>query len=255
MVEQYKPKSDLLVGRTILITGAGDGIGKVAAQTFAKYGADVLLLGKTRSKLEAVNDSIVKIAKTRPVIIPVDLEYLQESSLISLRDSINTEFGKLDGLLHNAAKLGPKVPIEHYPETEFESVMRINLFAVYQLSRILLPLLSKANDASVVLTSSGVGRKGRAYWGAYAVSKFAVEGLAEVLADELQGTTNIRINTVNPGGIRTSMRAEAYPAENALLLPTPATLMPLYLYLMGPDSVGITGRRFEALSWKASIKS
>ena len=151
MVEQYKPKSDLLVGRTILITGAGDGIGKVAAQTFAKYGADVLLLGKTRSKLEAVNDSIVKITKTRPVIIPVDLEYLQESSLASLRDSINTEFGKLDGLLHNAAKLGPKVPIEHYPETEFESVMRINLFAVYQLSRILLPLLSKANDASVVL--------------------------------------------------------------------------------------------------------
>ena len=241
----YLPRPDLLRDRTILVTGAGDGIGRAAAIAYAEHGAQVLLLGRTQEKLETVSDTIKTQTDTDPIIVPLDLAVLDEESAHELTHGIAADCGRLDGVLHNASLLGPKLPIEHYPAHEWSKLMQVNVHAQFLLTRELIPLLKASEDASMIFTSSGVGRTGRAYWGAYAVTKFATEGLMEVLADELSGTTQIRVNSLNPGGTRTTMRAVAYPAEDPLTLPTPENHMPLYLYLMGPDSKGVTGRKWD----------
>lgn len=248
-MSSYRPRKTLLASRTILVTGASDGIGRVAATTYAQYGATVLLLGRDRKKLEAVNDEITSSTDTSPLIIPFDLAKLHAQSEAELTESLQDAIEQLDGILHNASLLGSKLPVAHYPSNEWETVMHVNVNAAFVLTKALLPALERSSDASVIFTSSGVGRKGRAYWGAYAVSKFATEGMMEVLADELSDT-NIRVNSLNPGGTRTAMRATAYPAEDPMTLPTPQEHMPLYLYLMGPDSQGINGAKFDAPSWK-----
>lgn len=245
----YVPPEDLLKGRVIVVTGAGDGIGRVAARTFAQHGASVVLLGRTRSKLESINDEIKQFGSTNPLIVPVDLARFDESSSADLQNGVRDVFGHLDGLLHNASILGPKVPIEKYPYQDWQQVFQVNVHAQFLVTQSLLPLLRQSDDASVILTSSGVGRRGRAYWGAYSASKFATESLMEILADELSSEKNIRVNSLNPGGTRTTMRAQAYPAEDPTTLPTPEDHMPLYLYLMGPDSRGITGQKFDVTSW------
>lgn len=233
------------------MTGASDGIGRVAAITYAEHGADVLLLGRDRKKLEGVNDEIASTTDTSPLIIPFDLAKLHAQSESELTESLQDAIEQLDGILHNASLLGSKLPLAHYPPNEWEVVMHVNVTAAFLLTKALLPVLEQSSDASVIFTSSGVGRKGRAYWGAYAVSKFATEGMMEVLADEVS-ETQIRVNSLNPGGTRTSMRAAAYPAEDPMSLPTPQAHMPLYLYLMGPDSRGINGQRFDAQTWRPS---
>ena len=248
----YSPPTDLLADRCVLVTGAGDGIGRAASLAYARHGANVVLLGRTRAKLEAVFDQIVKETETRPTIVPADLQHLGEESASALAEGIERDYGRLDGILHNASLLGPRNPIEHYPATDWHAVMQVNVNAAFLLTRALLPLLNKSQDASIILTSSGVGRRGRAYWGAYAVSKFATEGLMEVLADECAHAGRVRVNSLNPGGTRTTMRAAAYPNEDPATLPTPESHMPLYLYLMGPDAKGVTGQRFDAASWKGA---
>ena len=241
----YTAPAGLLTGRTILITGAGRGIGAQAARTYAAYGATVLLLGKTEKHLNAVYDEILAAGHAEPVVIPLDLEKASPEAYTELAAMIEAEFGHLDGLLHNASILGPRTPLEQLAGDNFAKVMQINVNAMFMLNSAMLPLLRLAPDASVIFTSSSVGRKGRAYWGAYAVSKFATEGLMQVMADELDDTA-IRANSLNPGGTRTDMRAHAYPGENPDTNPTPAEIMPLYLYLMGPDSIGVTGQAFNA---------
>tara|TARA_R110002167_G_scaffold4255_4_gene19966 strand:- start:3851 stop:4588 length:738 start_codon:yes stop_codon:yes gene_type:complete len=245
-MEQYVAPPELLKGKTILVTGAGDGIGKAAALSFAKHGATVILLGRTTSKLEALYDEITSAGYPEPIIHPMDLQYASEEDYKVLGTSIVEQFDCLDGLLHNAAVLGPRAPIEFYPHEAWMKVMQINVNAAYALNRALLPALQAAPSASVVFTSSSVGRKGRAYWGAYSVSKFAVEGLMQVLADELRQTSKVRVNSIDPGATRTSMRKDAYPAENPESLPSPEDKLPLYLYLMGDDSAGITGEALKA---------
>ncbi|TNF00066.1 MAG: SDR family oxidoreductase [Gammaproteobacteria bacterium] len=161
--------------------------------------------------------------------------------------TIEDNFGRLDGILHNAAILGDRSPVELYDPETWNKVMQVNATAPFLLSRAMIPLLRLSTDASVIFTSSGVGRKAKAYWGAYAVSKFAVEGLSQLLADELDDERhNVRVNSLNPGATRTSMRALAYPAENPQQNPTPEELMPIYLYLMGKDSHGVTGQQLDA---------
>lgn len=246
----YQPPPDLLKGRVVLVTGAGDGIGRAAALAYAEHGADVVLLGRTRSKLEAVFDIIEASARTRPVVVPADLLHTDEEAAQALADAIREEYGRLDGILHNAGLLGPRTPLAHYPADTWNDVMVANVNAAFVLTKTLLPLLDDGGDAAVLFTSSGVGQRGRAYWGAYAVSKFAVEGLAQVLADEVAQAGRIRVNVVNPGGTRTAMRAAAYPNEDPASLPPAAEHMPLYLYLMGPDSKGVNGQRFEAATWR-----
>lgn len=245
----HGPRADLLDGRVVLVTGAGDGIGRAAALAYAEHGADVVLLGRTERKLEAVFDLIEAGTETRPVVVPADLEHASADAATVLYHAIRREYGRLDGILHNAGLLGPRMSIEEYPVSDWLEVMHVNVNAAFIVTRALMPLLKESDDASVVFTSSGVGRRGRAGWGAYAVSKFAVEGLVEVLADETAGTSCIRINSLNPGATRTAMRAAAYPDEDPAILPPPEDHMGIYLYLMGPDSKGVTGQRFDAASW------
>ncbi len=241
----YTAPAELLKGRVILVTGAGRGIGAEAARTYAAHGATVLLLGKTEKNLNAVYDEIVAAGHPQPVVIPLDLEQASAEAYQELAAMVEDEFGHLDGLLHNASILGPRTLLEQLSAENFAKVMQINVNAMFMLTSAMLPLLRLSKDASVIFTSSSVGRKGRAYWGAYAVSKFATEGLMQVMADEMDDT-NIRANSINPGATRTNMRAHAYPGENPLNNPTPAEIMPLYLYLMGPDSKGVTGQAMDA---------
>ena len=240
----YQITSDALKGKVILITGAGDGIGKQAAISFASQGATIILLGRTTEKLEQVYDEIEASGGPQPAIIPLNLLHLSEEQALQIAETIASEFGKLDGLLHNASLLGDMTPIANYPTETWLNVMQVNVNSAFILTKALLPILQKADAASILFTSSGVGNKGRAYWGAYSVSKFATEGFAQVLADELENTT-IRVNVVNPGATRTNMRAKAYPAEDANKLKTADQLMPLYSYLMSDESREVKGERFN----------
>ncbi|MXW07810.1 MAG: YciK family oxidoreductase [Gammaproteobacteria bacterium] len=245
----YKPDLKLLTDRTILVTGAGDGIGRVAAIAYAKHGANLILLGRTRQKLDSVHDEIAEQTGRESLIIPVDLAHFDANSAVELNRGLESEYSRLDGILHNASILGPKTKIEDYPYDEWMQVFQVNLHSAYLITQALLPLLRNAPDASILFTSSGVGRLGRAYWGAYSLSKFATEGLTQVLADELKGVSNIRVNSLNPGATRTSMRAQAFPSEDPNKLRTPEDHMPLYLYLMGSDSTKHNGKSFNSNDW------
>ncbi|MBC8518956.1 MAG: YciK family oxidoreductase [Gammaproteobacteria bacterium] len=246
MDKNYTPKPDLLDGRTILVTGAGDGIGRAAAETFAAHGATVLLVGRTLFRLEDTYDAIVSAGDPQPYIFQIDFAQATEDDFKGLARGIGQEIGKLDGLLHNAAHLGDLSPIEHFTLKQWERVFQVNVTAEFLLTKHSLPLLRESNDASIIFTSSGVGKTGRAYWGAYAASKFANEGMSQILADELE-QDEIRVNTIDPGVARTVMRAKAFPGENPNNNPKPEELMGAYLYLMGPDSNGVTGQRLD--SW------
>ncbi|UZJ61837.1 YciK family oxidoreductase [Pseudomonas sp. KU26590] len=242
----YSARPDLLKDRVILVTGAGRGIGAAAARTYAAHGATVLLLGRTESNLSALYDEIEAAGHPQPVVIPLDLETALPHQYDELAAMIEGEFGRLDGVLHNASIIGPRTPIEQLTGEQFMQVMHVNVNATFMLTTALLPLLKLSGDASIAFTSSSVGRKGRAYWGAYGVSKFATEGLMQTLADEFDGLGSLRANSINPGATRTDMRAQAYPAEDPTRNPTPEEIMPVYLYLMGPDSKGVNGQALDA---------
>jgi NAD(P)-dependent dehydrogenase (short-subunit alcohol dehydrogenase family) len=233
-------------GRVVLVTGAGSGIGRAAALALARAGAEVILLGRTVRKLEGVHAEIEKLGAPEASIVPLDLERALAADYEAVAAAIEQRYGRLDGLLHNAALLGTLTPIDQYDVPTFMRVMHVNVTAAFVLTQHLLPLLRKSRDATVLFTSSGVGTRGRAYWGAYAVSKFAVEGLSQVLAQETEGTSSIRVNIIDPGRVRTTMRRQAYPSEAPESLPLPEDLMAPYLSLLGPASRGVTGRRFEA---------
>lgn len=248
MLDYQAPRA-LLKDKVILVTGAGDGIGREAALTYAAHGATVILLGRTSAKLEAVYDQIEAAGHPLPAIVPVDLKGATAAHYRGMAETFAQQFGRLDGVLFNAGLLGTLSPFEHIQEKEWDEVMQVNVKSEFLLTQALLPLIRQTakerGEASIVYTSSSVGRKGRAYWGTYAISKFAIEGMMEVLADELENTA-VRVNTLNPGGTRTRMRASAFPGEDPQTLKTPADLMPLYLYLMGTDSKGQTGQTFVA---------
>lgn len=235
-----------LAGRVIAITGAGSGIGRAVARACAAHGAEVVLLGRTVAKLEKVYDEIVTAGGAAPIIAPLDLEKATAREYDALAAAIGERYGRLDGLLHNAGLLGDLSPIEHYDVPLWTRVLHVNVTAAFALTQVLLPLLRAAPDASIVFTSSGVGRRGRAYWGAYAVSKFAIEGLNQVLADELAGSTSVRVNAINPGRTRTAMRRAAYPAEPPEASPLPESITAAWLWLLGPASKGVSGQSVDA---------
>ncbi len=241
----YSVSADTLKNAVILVTGAGDGIGKQAAIDYAKHGATVILLGRTVNKLEQTYDEIVAAGAPQPAIIPLDMLGATKQHYLDMADTIEGQFGRLDGILHNAGLLGVLSPLEQIEEQAFDDVMQVNVKAQFLMTQALLPLIKKSPQGRVVFTSSTVGHIGRAFWGSYAISKFATEGMMQVLADELSDTA-VRVNAINPGGTRTGMRASAFPAEDPNSLKTPADIIPLYVYLMSPESQNVHGQCIDA---------
>jgi NAD(P)-dependent dehydrogenase (short-subunit alcohol dehydrogenase family) len=243
---RFAPQPTELAGRVIAITGASDGLGRAVAIDCARHGASVVLIGRSARKLEAVRERIETLGSGAAMVAALDLEKSLAPDYQAVASTVLERFGRLDGLLHNAAVLGALTPIEHYDVPTWCRVLHVNLTAAFALTHVLLPALKLSADASIVFTSSGVGRHGRAYWGAYAVSKFGIEGLTQVLAAELENLTGIRVNALNPGKARTRMRRQAYPAEPLEELPLPESLTGPYLALLGPASRGVTGGSFDA---------
>jgi len=243
---RFEPASDALAGRVIAITGAGDGIGRALALAAAGCGAEVILIGRTVSKLEKVHAQIAALGRAEASIAPLDLERAIARDYDTLADALQGRYGRLDGLVHNAGILGTLTPIDQYDVPTWVRVLHVNLTAAFALTQVLLPALRASEDASIVFTGSGVGRRPRAYWGAYAVSKAGLEALREMLTQELEGKDSIRINSINPGRMRTAMRAAAYPAEDPNTLPAPNAVTGPFLYLLSAEGRGIDGRYFDA---------
>lgn len=243
---RWIPPENCLQQRNILVTGANAGIGLTAAKTFASYGANVILLGRNRPGLEQVFDWIGEYTQTQATIVPCDLEGLEDANSQALAQAIEGDYGELHGLLHNASFLGAKVPISHYPTSDWQRAFRVNVQSAMMLTRDLLPLLQLPTKACITFTSSSVGRLGRAYWGAYAASKFATEGLMQTLADELADISQISVQSINPGGTRTAMRAAAYPAENPNDVPPAEAHMDLYLNLFANCPSSQHGKALDA---------
>jgi NAD(P)-dependent dehydrogenase (short-subunit alcohol dehydrogenase family) len=241
----YEYANDVLKGRIILITGATDGIGKALAIHAAGLGAQIILHGRNTRKLESVYDEIEAIdGAPRPSIAVLDLATADGDAYSTLAKTIEDEFGRLDGLVHNAGMLGQRLSLEQYDPAEWQKVLHVNLTAPFVITQQLIPALRKSEDPSIIFTSSGVGRVGKAFWGAYSVSKFGTESMSQILANENRHTT-LRSNCINPGPVRTSMRLEAYPAEDRDLLRKPGEILASYVYLLGPDSKGVTGESFD----------
>ena len=234
-----------LADKTILVTGAGSGVGKAAAIAYASHGANVILLGKTSSKLEKVYDEIEKLDCPTPSISLMNLLVANTKDYQELIDNLLIEYNQLDGLLLNAAILGDRTPIEQYDVDKWVETIHINLTSQFILVKTLLPALKEAEDASVVFTTSGVGKIGKAFWGAYSVSKFGIEGLSQILSEEFDNDSSIRFNCINPGAVRTKMRKTAYPFENPENLPAPEEVMEKYLWLMSEASKNISGKSFD----------
>jgi NAD(P)-dependent dehydrogenase (short-subunit alcohol dehydrogenase family) len=244
--KQFTPDADLLAGRVILITGAGSGLGRALAVEGARAGATVILSGRNGAKLERVYDEIETMGAPQPAIATLDLAAATAVDYDNLAKTIDGEFGKLDGVVHAAALLGDRTPLEQYDVPTWCKVLHVNLTAPFILTQILLPNLRKSADASVIFVSSGVVKNQRPFWGAYAVAKSGLESVRSMLAQELDGVPNIRVNSVNPGRMRTAMRAAAYPAEDPNTVPTPASVSGTFLYLLSARSRGIDGQYIEA---------
>ena len=243
-LHNYEPPNDLLKNRVILVTGATAGIGREVSRALITHGATVILHGRNANALKTTYQEFRNLGP-EPTIVQLDLEGAQDEECQNLAENLESKFDGIDGLLHNAGLLGARSPIEAYNPGVWRKVLQVNLNAPFILTRRLLPLLHRSEDASVLFTTSGVGSQGRAHWGAYCVSKFGIEGFTQTLADELKNS-RIRVNCINPGATRTDMRAAAFPEENPEKLPLPQTLTAHYLYLLGPDGRGIHGERIDA---------
>ncbi|NOX70269.1 MAG: YciK family oxidoreductase [Gammaproteobacteria bacterium] len=246
LAKDYTFGAGLLTDRIIMITGATDGIGRALAVRAAELGARVILHGRNVQRLEEVYDEIEAIdGAVRPSIAVLDLASADGDAYTSLANSIDEEFGHLDGLVHNAGILGDRHSIEQYDAVQWQQVMHVNLTAPFALTQVLLPLLKKTQNPSIIFTSSGVGRQGKAFWGAYSVSKFGTEALSQILAAE-NSPDGVRVNCINPGPVRTKMRLAAYPAEDRDVLKGPQEILSAYLYLLGPDSLEVNGQSLDA---------
>lgn len=249
MIDDYKSYAaapGLLRDRIILITGASDGIGRALALSAAALGGQIILHGRNVQKLEKVYDEIEALdTAPRPSIAVVDLASANSAAYESLANNLAEEFGRLDGLVHNASIIGDRFSIEQYDAVQWQKVLHVNLTAAFALTQVLMPMIKQADDPSIIFTSSCVGRTGQAFWGAYSVSKFATEGLSQVLADEHR-EGKLRVNCINPGATRTNMRLEAFPAEDRSKIKGPEDVLAPYLYLLGPDSQGVTGESLDA---------
>jgi NAD(P)-dependent dehydrogenase (short-subunit alcohol dehydrogenase family) len=240
-LNRYHPPADLLKERVILVTGAGQGLGRAAALAYARHGATVILHGRNVRKLERVYDEIEALAGPQPAIFPLDLEKAGDNDFALLAESIESQLGRLDGILHNASLLSGLAPLETHTLEQWLAVLRVNLAAPAALSRACFPLLKASADASVIMTSETHGHAPAAYWGAFAVAKAGIEALVRIQAQEWEIMPNVRINAIIPGPVHSPQRSRTHPGEVKQSLKQPGDLMPVYLYLMGPDSKGASG--------------
>ena len=245
-MKDYQPTPDLLQDRVILVTGAGSGIGRAIARRLAGHGATVILLDRAIRMLEQVYDEIEQAGGPRPAIYPMNLEGATPKDYTDLAQVLDTEFGRLDGLLHNAALFEGLTPIFNYDIELWYRILQVNLNAPFLLTQAVLGLLNRSADASVVFTTDRVGDEGQAYWGAYAVAKGGAQTLMKLLASELETNTPIRVNSIDPGRVRTELSLRAYPGRNPAEWARPEDILAVYLYLLGPDSRGVTGQTFHA---------
>lgn len=234
-----------LADKLILITGASRGLGRAIALATAAAGATTLLLARDGRALETLADEIEAAGGPQPSLVPLNLENATVDHYAEVAELIRERWGRLDGLVLNAGLLGELSPLGTSDPLLWARVFQVNVHAHFLLTRACLPLLACAPGASILFTSSAVGRQGRAYWGAYAASKCALEGMMQTLADELAGTSRVRANSVNPGRCRTRMRAQAYPGENAATLPEPSSLAPAFVYLLSDAASEYNGRQFD----------
>ena len=235
-------KGGELKDKVILVTGANRGFGLAITMDLSKAGATVIMLGRDLGSLEYAYDAVVDAGYNEPILYPLDLEGATPENYQELQDNVLEKFDKLDGLIHNAAILGAQMPIEQYDIKLWYSTLQINLSAPFMLTQFLIPALVKSEDARILFLSSSVGREARAYWGAYSVSKFGIEGFAKTLSEELE-KTNISVNTVNPGKLRTEMRRTAYPAEDSSTVPMPEEKSAAIVYLLSNLSPKLNGEQ------------
>jgi NAD(P)-dependent dehydrogenase (short-subunit alcohol dehydrogenase family) len=238
----YQIKEGELKGKVILVTGANRGFGLAMTMDLSKAGATVIMLGRDLGSLEYAYDAVIDKGFQEPILYPLDIEGATPENYQSLQDDIFNQFEKLDGLIHNAAILGTMMPVNQYDIKLWYSTLQINLNGPFMMTQFLIPLLNKSDDARILFLSAEQGREAKAYWGAYGVSKFAVEGFAKTLSEELE-KTNIRINTLDPGVMRTEMRRAAYPAEDTTKNPLPESKSPAIVYLMLPISSKYNGKQ------------
>ena len=235
-------KDGELKDKVILVTGANRGFGLAITMDLSKAGATVIMLGRDLGSLEYAYDAVVDAGYNEPILYPLDLEGATPENYQELQDNVLEKFDKLDGLIHNAAILGAQMPIEQYDIKLWYSTLQINLSAPFMLTQFLIPALAKSEDARILFLSSSVGREARAYWGAYSVSKFGIEGFAKTLSEELE-KTNISVNTVDPGKLRTEMRRTAYPAEDSSTVPMPKEKSAAIVYLLSNLSPKMNGEQ------------
>ena len=245
-MKDYQAAADLLKNRIILVTGAGDGVGRAVARGLAGHGATVILLGRTIRKLERVYDEIEQAGNPKPAIYPMNLEGATPKDYADLAQVLEQEFGRLDGLVHNAALFAGLTPIANYDIEWWYRILQVDLNAPILLTQALLGLLNRSSDAAILFTTDQVSEAGQAYWGAYAVAKGGAQTLMKLLASELETNTPIRVNSIDPGRVRTELSLRAYPGRDPTQWVDPDTILASYLYLLGPDSKGVTGQTFRA---------
>jgi len=232
--------------KTILITGASDGIGKATALECAKQGATVIIHGKTLPKLELLYDEIVQAGYPEPVIYPLDFEKITPEDCQTLTEVIEKDFGKLDGLFNNAAWLGASTPIQQYDIKLWHRVMQINLNATFMLTQACLPLLNKETHSAIVFN---LDNKNSAYWGAYGVSKAGLKSLMEILADEVENTS-INVTGLTPEKVKTAFRTRAFPAEKPDDLSKPEEVASAAIYLLSESGVSVADKPSHGTAFK-----
>ena len=225
-----------LDNKNILVTGSTSGIGKALSLGLSSYGANVILHGKNEDSLDEIYDHIIQKFNTNPIIVKCDLNDLDESKAQEFANAIQGSYERLDGIINNAAIIGKMSTLADYDLATWQKVININVTSSYVLTKYLVPLMEGSKNPRIIFTSSGVAEKGRAYWGAYAVSKAAVKSLAEILQEELEPISQIRIFNFDPGKTKTAMRAFAYPAENPNDLKDASSLLSYYLWMLSEKS-------------------
>ncbi len=245
MTKPAQAAPDCLQERVILVTGAGSGLGREAALTYARHGATVALLGRNEKKLEAIYDEILASGGAEPAMFPFDLGAADEGGFERLAGTVSYHLKRLDGILHSAAAFYSLTPLYLQTLEQWNTLMKVNLAAPFALTKACLPLLRESPDASVIFTGETHGHKPGAYWGGYAVSKSALEALTTILSEELEQTLNVRVNTLIPGPVNSPLRRKTHPGEMPEQLPQMEDLMPWYVWLMGPDSSDVRGQIIE----------